>query len=322
MAILPPRQSKTTVDLIYLAYEDEQQEERTYLGCSTFGTECERAHWYQFRWVNPPEQFSGRKLRLFKTGHREEARMIADLRRADVEVIDINPDTNEQWGVSALGGHLRGHLDGLVLNIPEAPRTTHVLEVKTHNDKSYRDLLVNRVKKSKPGHYRQMHLYMGLTKIDRALYIAHNKNDDSLYVERVKFDRAEFDRLIARAERTISASRAPPKLFEDPSSRAAYVCQWCPSKGVCHEGDFARRNCRTCVDATPIIDDTDKAGRWTCDYWKKDLTREEQQRGCPHHVYLPSLVPGKQIDSDAEQRTVTYQMKNGSIWIDGGKHGL
>ena len=48
----------------------------------------------------------------------------------------------------------------------------------------------------------------------------------------------------------------PAKLHEDPKAKAAFACGWCPAKAICHEGQFARRNCRTCISATPVLDGT------------------------------------------------------------------
>jgi hypothetical protein len=146
-----------TVAAIYEAYVDSHDEiERTYLGASIIGDECERKLWYGFRWTTPPEQFDGRMLRLFQTGHREEARMIDDLRRSGVEVWETDPETGRQWGVEEVGGHFRGHLDGVALGVKEAPRTAHLLECKTHNAKSFAKLRAEGVRKSKPLHYAQM----------------------------------------------------------------------------------------------------------------------------------------------------------------------
>lgn len=305
-----------TVDAIYRSYESQPRYERSYLGASTFGTECERAHWYMFRHAVEPEQFDGRKLRLFQTGHREEERLIADLRAAGLEVQEVDPSTGRQWEIVAVGGHMRGHLDGLVWKVPEAPKAEHVLETKTHNEKSFRALVKDGVEKSKPGHYAQVQIYMHFKGIRRTLYVAHNKNTDELYVERIEYDMAAAARLVARAERTIVADTAPAKLHEDPSSRAAYGCAWCPALGVCHGGGMARRNCRTCLSSTPIVDASDR-GAWRCEHLDKELTFAEQQTGCPHHLYLPSLVPGEQVDASEADRTVTYQMADGSVWVDG-----
>ena len=49
------------------------------------------------------------------------------------------------------------------LGIPEAPKTWHVLEFKTHNSKSFAKLEKEGVQKSNPMHYAQMQVYMGCT---------------------------------------------------------------------------------------------------------------------------------------------------------------
>jgi len=302
-------------EAIYRTYAARRgsEGERSYLGMSTFGTECDRALWYAWRKAHPPEVFDGRKLRLFATGHREEARLIEDLRAIGVRIEEVDPQTGEQWAVSSLGGHLRGHLDGIATNVPDAPKTAHVLECKTHGDKSYKELIKHGVEKSKPGHYAQMQLYMHHEGVDRALYVAVNKNDDSIFTQRVAYDRQVAERLIGRARRIIQATNAPAKLFDDPTSKAAFVCQWCPALAVCHEGALAQFNCRTCLHSTPVVDDSDNA-TWHCELHERDLSLAEQAAGCPQHLYLPSLVPGEQIDAD--EYSVTYQMPDGTTWVD------
>lgn len=305
-----------TVDAIYRAYENRPRYERSYLGASTFGTECDRAFWYGFRLAAEPEALTGQKLRLFETGHREEARIIDDLRAAGLTVEETDPATGRQWEIVAIGGHMRGHLDGIATGVIEAPKAEHVLECKTHNEKSFRALVKDKVEKSKPGHYAQMQLYMHHRGIGRALYVAVNKNTDEIYIERIAYDMAYALRLMARAERAITAEKAPPRLHDDPSAKAAFACQWCSAFQICHAGQFARRNCRTCLSSTPVIDASDR-GAWRCERWNKELNWREQQAGCASHLYLPSLVPGEQVDASEKDRTVTYRLANGETWIDG-----
>jgi hypothetical protein len=307
---------RTTADLIYSRYVTSlDRDERTYLGASVIGDECWRALWYAFRWAyeREPEDISPRVLRLFDTGHREETRIIDDLRAGGVYVF------GEQTEFSALGGHMRGHIDGVASGLPEAPKEPHIIEIKTHNDRSFKALLKDGLKKSKPMHYAQLLIYMHHLQYKRGMYIAMNKNDESIYVERIGHDRAAVARdaknLMDKAETIITADIALPKLHEDPDKPVAYVCGWCPAKGVCHDQQFARRNCRTCISSTPVT--TGKDGAWHCDYHDKLLTIPEQIAGCPQHRYLPSLVPGKQVDVDPEERTVTYELANGGDWVDG-----
>lgn len=308
-----PEPQAHTINAILAAYEaDREADERTYLGMSTFGTVCDRALWYGFRWSSEPEYLDGRKLRLFATGHREEARMIEDLRRAGVDVLDLDPVTGRQWAVSALGGHFCGHMDGRGTGVHEAPKVEHLFEFKTHSEKSFKALTKDRVEKSKPGHFAQMQLYMHFGGLTRAFYLAHNKNTDELYAERIAYDATKALTLVARAERIISASRPPAKLHDDPTSKAAFACGWCPALAICHEGRRARSNCRTCLSSTPVD------GGWHCDFHDRMLSVEEQRQGCGAHLFIPDLVPGEQVDADERARTVTYQLEDGTRWVDGG----
>ncbi len=311
-----PEPQQHTIDAIYSAYQARREDgERTYLGMSAFGTGCDRALWYGFRWAHSPEQLDGRKVRLFATGEREEERLVADLRLAGVEIEDRDPATGEQWEVFGLGGHLRGHMDGRGLGFLEVPATVHLIEFKTHNDKSFKALVKDGVARSKPGHFAQMQLYMHFGGLARAFYLAHNKNTDELHAERIAYDPVAAARLVARASAIIESVRPPAKLHADPTAKAAYACGWCPAKGICHEREWSRVNCRTCLHVTPLTDGSD--GSWHCERFDRLLSTEEQRQGCPAHRFIPDLVPGEQVDADVAAETVTYRLADGTAWIDG-----
>lgn len=315
MAEIPPVDSPTVL-AVYAGLEAARPaEDRPYLGMSGFSSDCDRSLWYGWRKAHAPEPLDGRRIRLFETGHLEEDRLVDNLRAAGVLVEPTDPATGRQFAVWNLGGHLRGHLDGRVLRVPEAPKTWHVLECKTHNDKSFKELVKSGVTASKPGHFRQMQFYMHHTGLTRALYVAVNKNDDQLYTERLRYDPLAAHQLLVRAERILRADEPPARLHQDPSAPSAYACGWCPARGLCHDGWFARVHCRTCLHATAIVDEGD-AGRWRCERFGLDLTFEEQMRGCDFHLFLPALVPGQQVDADEAAGTVTYQLHDGATWVD------
>ena len=139
MAPLPPR-ANPTVDAILSSYEAEAGDGfREHLGASVIGRPCDRAIWLDFRWITRAAH-TGRILRLFETGQLEEERLVRNLRRIGVTVLDIDPDTGRQWHVQTHGGHFGGSLDGVGLGVPEAPKTWHVLEFKTHNARSFAEL--------------------------------------------------------------------------------------------------------------------------------------------------------------------------------------
>lgn len=308
-----PEQINHTVSAILEAYEA-----RTYMGdnlgvpMSQVADDCHRKIWYSLHWASPQEHVTGQKQRRFNTGKIEEERLLDDLVLAGIEVVRVDPETGKQYRVALVEGWLRGKLDGTATNVPEAPVAVHVVECKSHNDKSFKDLIKKKLKESKPDHFAQCQLYMDAKGLERCLYLAVNRNDDMIYSERIEFDFEYSTKLQVKVEHIVRSPQAPPKLFEDPESKAAFPCQWCNSRPQCHGGEFARVNCRTCLESSfepgPIV---------YCDFHKKELNYQEQQNGCKHHRYIPSLVPGKQIDADADTRSVVYKMNDGSTWTDG-----
>lgn len=302
-----PLTSCPTRDAIFAAYEaDTSDGFRSHLGASLIGKECERALWYDFRWTTKAK-FPGRVLRLFETGHLAEARLVQNLRRTGATVLEVDPETGRQFRVQAHGGHFGGSLDGIALNLLEAPKTWHVLEFKTHSAKSFADLAAKRVRQSKPQHFAQMQIYMSLTGLTRALYVAVNKDNDDLYIERVEIDTVVSARLLEKAQRVIFAATPLPRISEDPSW---YQCRLCDHADVCHGKQAAEINCRTCLHATPID------GGWHCARHNKSLTEVDQRTACAHHLYLPPLVPGRQVD--AGEGWVEYDFADGVRWRDVG----
>jgi hypothetical protein len=302
------------VDAIDAAWAARPTYENNTLSFGQLGNDCDRQLWYGFRWANPPEAFSGRMRRLFETGNIAERAIVADLQAAGIKVSPIDPATGRQWAVLLYGGHIKGYADGKATNVPTAPVVEHLLEIKTHNDKSFKDLKKNGVAKAKPAHAVQMQALMHGLGLTRALYVAKNKNDDELYAERLHFDATHAISIVARAERIVNADDPPPKLHDDPESKAAFQCKFCPARSVCHERAMPRQNCRTCMHSTARPE-----GGWHCRRWDKSLTPDEQRAGCVKHLFLPGLVPGEQIDADETAETVTYRMADGSEWIDGGR---
>jgi hypothetical protein len=280
---------------------------------SSIGRPCERELWYRFRWAVPNQQFDGRMLRLFGTGHVEEARMVAWLRMAGVTVLDVNPETGEQWEVVSLDGHFKGHLDGKLVGLIEAPKTWHLLECKTHNARSFAQLKAHGVAVAKPEHVAQMQVYMHLSGLTRGFYLAENKDTSELYSERIEYDATHALTILAKAERIRDAHQPPAKISDDWQS---WACRNCAAANVCHLNAFALRNCRTCLHSSPIA-----GGAWHCARHDRALSIDDQKSGCPNHLYLPGLVPGEQIDADEQAETVTYRLNTGAEWVDGVEVG-
>lgn len=314
MAPLPKPQSKVT-DAIFRAWE-ERAESWDSLGFSpsAIATGCDRALWLQLHWAPAREKFSGRQLRLFQTGHIEEERMVEELQWAGYTVLPVDPGTGKQFSVRALAGHVRGKTDGRILGVDEAPTKWHVLECKSHNDKSFKKLKaagVGNLIEGKFEHYVQCQIYMHLEGIDRCLYTAVNKNDDDRWNDRVYYDHEFCTKLLARLQRVLDANAPPLPISE---KRNAPDCRFCKAKPVCLGESFARVNCRTCIHSTPVMDGD---AAWNCARFNKPLSWDEQRDGCPAHLFLPPLVPGVLEDVDEVAETIRYTLADGRIWVDG-----
>lgn len=283
-----PAPPTPTLSAIWEAYESRQGDGfREHLGASLIGKSCARALWYDFRWTTPSAH-QGRILRLFETGQLEEARLVRNLRATGATVLEVDPETGRQFRVEAHGGHFGGSMDAVAIGLLEAPKTWHVIEFKTHSAKSFAELSAKGVALAKPQHDAQMQVYMRLTGITRALYMAVCKNTDALHIERLRIDAEMADRLLEKAGRIIFAQHPPEGISRDP---AWFECRMCDHHGLCHGEDAAAITCRSCLHATPV------EGGWHCARHDCALDADDQRRACPRHLFIPDLVPGEQVDA-------------------------
>jgi hypothetical protein len=197
-----------------------------------------------------------------------------------------------------------GSIDGIIEHgVPEAPKTPHVLEIKTHGKKSFESLLKDGVEKSKPMHYVQMQMYMAGMKLDRALYVAICKDDDRIYTERVKLDKAVAKKGVVRGHRIVLADRMPPPLSTDPTW---FECRFCAAHEFCHKTQLTKEvNCRTCANSTAKED-----GTWSCEEYSVTLDFANQRVGCEAHILHPDLVPWPHT---IKNENVTWVTPDGEI---------
>jgi hypothetical protein len=294
MARLPELRPAPIVEAIWQARERASGAWRpgARLGASQIGQDCDRALWYSFRWCSRARH-DGRTLRLFETGALEEARMAADLRAIGCEV--HTHEAGRQFEFTACNGHFVCRIDGACRGLPESSRW-HLLEFKTSNAKGFRLVSSKGCEHAKPEHYAQCQAGMALAKLDRALYLVKNKDDEDLYAERIHHDRAASDALLARAAAIIASPR--------PLARCdSHACQWCSHRALCG-GGAAEVTCRTCLHADPV-----DGGAWACAATSAMLDYSKQMAACPSHVYIPDLVPFEQ--TNATDECVEYQTDDG-----------
>lgn len=295
--------NRSTIKAIRAHYEASQGDGfRAHLGGSIIGRPCDRALWYTFRWCSALKH-GGQLLRLFQTGHLAEERFVSDLRNVGVKVFATDPATGKQFRVSACNGHFGGSLDGVGQGFMEAPATWHLIEMKTHNEKSFTSLVRKGVRAAKHEHFIQMQVYMYLARpqLTRAFYIAVNKNTDELYGERIQLDRTIGKAAVDRAECIIASDRPLNRISDDPSW---YQCKFCDHHAICHGQSAPVVNCRTCLHASPVA-----AGQWHCARHDRVIPESVQKSGCEQHLYNPYLLEQFAEVSDSGESWIRYRLK-------------
>lgn len=289
------------------------------IGMSSAAHNCWRRIWYDLHWADGVPQFNAQVLRIFETGNIYEDRLLDWLEAAEGVRVKRFEDNGKQMRAVLADGFLRGYLDGRVLGLPEAPKTPHVVECKSHNDKSFKEVMKKGVKTAKPDHYAQMQAYMQATGDKRALYLAVNKNDDHIYTERIEHDVEYCIQLEEKCRAIAKSSEAPPPLHKDPDSRGALDCMFCNHKTMCKGETFPKTTtCRTCAFVTKIPDGN---ATWHCDRFDKPLSYNDQKEGCGAHLYNPDLIPGEVVKYDDEKHTIEYKLNDGRTWTDGNIAG-
>lgn len=248
----------------------EVQIPRPYLGMSSIGHSCSRYLWYTFRWYYL-EELTKRQIRLFNRGHAEEKVIIKELENIGIKCHSFQLEAESAYGFC------KGHNDGMCDNVPEAPKTMHLLEIKTLNDKNFKDLAKKKLKDAKPIYWAQVHIYMRVFKVTRCLFIGANKNDDSLYVERVRLDKEFADCMLEKAKEIITSMFPPEKVF----SSTWYECKFCSARHVCHFGATPQKTCRSCEHV-----DMEIGGRWICNMDSTEIPLEKQRIGCNEYKLL------------------------------------
>jgi hypothetical protein len=284
---------------VYQALENKQSERNDFnrwLGASMIGHPCARFVAYSFRcafW----NRFDGRTLRVFENGTRAEDRMVDDLNASGkIEVMSRQYQMDLPDGL----GHSGVTLDGVVLD--KETGTYGVLEMKTCKDKLWRELSEKGIRAAKPQHFGQVQFGMMITHLPWALYVSENKDTNELYIEQVMAQPEKCADLWSLAISIINGNEQP-RLSERPDW---YECKWCPARSICHGDAVPRAHCLTCCHSTPV-----EHGKWRCDLYKSEISKEFLPQGCPEHIFLPWLI-NLPVAGYGEY-WIQYRMRNGGL---------
>lgn len=246
---------------------DVENAERGYLGMSTIGSSCARKLQYSMYLVKPTTRISKRIERLFNDGHSFEHKLCKLLEDAGL------PVTGRQIRLKCENEMWFGHIDGVI----EFNVVAYLAEMKTHNDKNFKNVVKMGVKKGKPEHYDQMTLYMGYGGWTQGIYFAYNKNDSDIYFEIVEFDPVHFEKLKRKMVDVIASDVLLPRIGNN--SPTWYECKFCNFSDVCFGKAEVHKGCRTCKHVEPH-----NGNKWSCNYHEiVDIPFPSQIEGCPDH---------------------------------------
>lgn len=175
-------------------------------------------------------------------------------------------------------GHHGGHTDGRARNIPDhhlwglTADDWALTEYKTHNEKSFNELVAIGVYQSKYGHYAQVQRYMQKMDLPLCVYMAVNKNNDDLYCEYIPLNPGYEAYLNMHAHEAIYSPKPPPRLSNSPSW---FECRWCDARPQCHYGAPHDKNCHSCSESSPVAN-----GNWFCNRWQKVIPKDFEPIGC------------------------------------------
>jgi len=261
MAILPKR------DILREKLDSREiitDRPRPYLGYSGMAASCLRALKYGFHW-SYDRSHPARVERIFRRGDYEETVLEAEFKTVGVKMYD------DQLEVAGGHGYAKGHIDGKVDNVPGYPGVTMLLEIKTMNDKRFREYSKKGLRETNPTYYGQIMSYMGKLGLDKTLYVVSNKNDESRAYTVMDFDEDEYGRLEDIANAIPTMTELPEKI----GGKTWFSCKYCDARQVCHYGATVKKTCRSCKNIS-----IEGEGKWGCLLGSSDLGYEEQLSAC------------------------------------------
>ena len=263
---------------------------RPYLGGSAIGDECSRKLWYGFRWYKNIT-FEARTLRLFEDGHRTEDLMAQRLKMIpNLHLDEVDPASGKQWGFVAIDGHFRGHADGKIIGLQEAPNSLHIWENKSVGEPNFKKLQKaikdhgekDALEKWNETYWGQIQVYMKMFDCKRAYHTVTTPGGRDYISLRTEYNPKYADHLLDKAAKIIGSSNPPPRISND---RTFWKCKWCDYSAICHDKAAPEITCRSCVYSYP----TEK-GTWACEKFNRILDRTDQEAACAMHKTISESV--------------------------------
>lgn len=245
MIIAPPEDKDPLIEQLYKIIEDDTAKEapRSYVGASSIGDKCERKLYYRYKNLDKAEARKAELILAANDGHRSEllaAEYLEKIPGIKLQTSNMGKGFG-QLGFSDLGGEFKGHIDGIITGIPQAPKTTHIWENKCCNDKKFTKLIniIDKFDKKAVleqwdyNYYCQAVVYMDYFDLTRHYTTVWLAGSRKLLTIRTNANPALAKQLKEKAQRVINYPFPPAKLSENS---AWFECKMCEFNEFCHNG--------------------------------------------------------------------------------------
>ena len=222
-------------NLIDEALNNQRKKEskpRNYLGASRLGVSCLRALQYEYSNIAKDinRGFTGKTLRIFAAGHVFEELIIKWLRLAGFTISTRDKNGNQHGFITA-GGRVAGHVDGIITKAPKhiTIKTPAILEVKSLNGKSWREIQRNGLIIANPIYAAQIALYQAYINDNPCLFTAINKDTAEIYHELIPFDRVLAQNLSDKCVNILKATEMGellPRISHSPEFLDCKLCSY------------------------------------------------------------------------------------------------
>lgn len=231
-----PERGDPTLDAIdrILEAKTNSEPKRRYIGASSIGDPCARKLWYRYH-TDMREVFDAPTIRRFNDGHRTEDVMAAHLRMVPGIELYTHKD-GRQYGFSY--GAIKGHYDGVIRGLIQAPTTWHIWEHKAVNEKKFNEALKLRhddektaLKKWDEVYYAQAIINMHMEGLERHYMTISTPGMREYTSFRTEADPVFAMALLNKGER-IANMKEPPERIGGPDW---WQCKWCAFYDECQK---------------------------------------------------------------------------------------
>lgn len=235
-----PAYGDPTLQAMLRIVAERPRDSRNYLGASLIGEPCARKIWYKFNGF-PEEKSPWADIAncAADSGHYAEEVTAKRLKAIPGLKLLTHKDDGKQYGFEAFGGKFKGHVDGLIIGLLQAPKADHIWEHKDKDHKKFADFQnkkqeygdKNTLKNWDQVYYAQAQVNMHYFNINRHYMTVSYAGGRRYESCRTDYNAEDAAMYVDRADKIISATAPPPRINENPDF---FVCKFCPFKEDCH----------------------------------------------------------------------------------------